>query len=127
MKNNKEKLFKMMSYLDESFQIKENDEAIKYYTIFDLHGDYNNGKPLYFISDSKQDVLNNLNKYIVDRIEENNRFKYTYDDLEFDYYNGEKLDTLISDDFTIVTYNEKSFNHYFNIIKKQVDVPEQYN
>lgn len=68
-----------------------------------------------------------MNKYIVDRIEENNRFKYTYDDLEFDYYNGEKLDTHINNDFTIVTYNEKSFNHYFNIIKKQVDVPEQYN
>ena len=126
MRNNKQKLFKMMSYLDESFRIIENEDILKYYIIFDLHGDYNNGKPLYFISDNKEDVLKKLNNYAINRIPEKERFEYSYEDLEYDYYNGEKLDTLINDDFSIVTYNEEKFDHYFNIVKTQVGFPELY-
>lgn len=126
MRNNKQKLFKMMSYLDESFKLIENTDSNKFYGIFNIHGNYNNGKPLYIITDTKEDMCEKLNEFIVKNLPENEQFAYDNDDFEEQTYMGEILDTYISDDWAIVTYKEDVFNHYFNEIKNQINTPELY-
>ena len=126
MEDSKAKLFRIMTYLDESFKLIENTDSNKFYGIFNIHGDYNNGKPLYIITDTKEDMCEKLNEFIVNNLPKNKQFTYDYDDFEEQTYMGEILDTYISDDWAIVTYKEDVFNHYFNVIKNQINTPELY-
>lgn len=126
MEDSKAKLFRIMTYLDESFKLIENTDSNKFYGIFNIHGDYNNGKPLYIITDTKEDMCEKLNEFIVNNLPENEQFTYDNDDFEEQTYMGEILDTYISDDWAIVTYKEDVFNHYFNEIKNQINTPELY-
>lgn len=126
MEDSKAKLFRIMGYLDESFKLIENTDSNKFYGIFNIHGDYNNGKPLYIITDTKEDMCEKLNEFIVKNLPKNEQFTYDNDDFEEQTYMGEILDTYISDDWAIVTYKEDVFNHYFNEIKNQINTPELY-
>lgn len=126
MEDSKAKLFRIMRYLDESFKLIENTDSNKFYGIFNIHGDYNNGKPLYIITDTKEDMCEKLNEFIVNNLPKNKQFSYDYDDFEEQTYMGEILDTYISDDWAFVTYKEDVFNHYFNVIKNQINTPELY-
>ena len=104
----------------------------KYYAIFNILGEYNgisynNGVPLYSITSTKEEMLNLLNNFIEKNI--NLEFEYySMEDFNEDarMYQGEKLPTYISDDWAIVTDDEKSFKHHLNNIKSQISEPKLY-
>lgn len=96
-------------------QLDEN-KLKKYYAVFNLHGDFNNGVPLYIITDTKEEMVNKLNKIYLELTGEK-QAPYSIEDMEDDVYMGKKLDHFISDDWASVTDNEQVFKNDISHLK----------
>ena len=96
--------------------LKENQPTEKYYAVFNLLGDYNDGVPFYTITDTKEEMVNKLNKIYLELTGEK-QAPYSIEDMEDDIYMGKKLDHFISDDWASVTNNEQVFKKDISYLK----------
>lgn len=88
----------------------------KYYAIFNRLGDYNDGVPFYTITNTKEEMVNKLNKIYLELTGEKEA-PYSIEDLEDKIYMGKKLDHFISDDWADVTDNEQVFKNDISYLK----------
>ena len=88
--------------------LNENLSPEKYYAIFNIYREYNNGAPLSIIADSKEEMLNKLNKAYLEMTGEK-RAPYSINDLEPITYNGKTFPHFINDDWSMVTDDESVF------------------
>ena len=87
----------------------------RYYGIFNIDGRENeyDGHPMYIITNSKQTMVDKLN------LSDPNIYpKYTLNDMRDSYSDGEKLDTIIYDDWAMVTDDISIFNKLLDIVKR---------
>jgi len=95
----------------------------RYYGVFNLEGHYGlrgneyDGYPMYIIANSKQEMVDKLNLTNVYP-------KYTLFDMDDSYSGGEKLDTIINDDWAVVTDNISVFKRILDDIKKDGNLKE---
>lgn len=99
---------------DEFIKITENNENDinkKYYAIYNMHGDYGEGFPIYTITDTKEEMIETLNRYIKEMMPEDEIFSYSIEDLDEDVriYGKNILDSYISDDWVYVTDKKDIF------------------
>ena len=87
---------------------EEDASAPKYYAIFNIYLEFNNGKPLYIIANTKEEMLNKLNKAYLE-ITGEKRAPYSLKDLNPITVNGKVYPHFISDDWSMVTDNESVF------------------
>jgi len=71
------------------------------------------GHPMYIITNSKQKMVDQLN--LSDPLIYP---KYTLSDMEESYSDGKKMDTIINDDWAVVTDDVSVFNQYLDVIKR---------
>ena len=45
--------------------VNENTQSKKYYGVFNIHGEYNNGSPLFLITPTKEEMIYKLNYLLV--------------------------------------------------------------
>jgi len=95
-------------------------ETQKFYAVFNYLGEANNGTALYIITDSKEEIINLLNKSYRELTGENYT-PYSMEDME-----NHILDTYISDDWAMVTHAESEFLEEIELTttftKKQVEL-----
>jgi hypothetical protein len=87
----------------------------RYYGVFNIDGRGNeyDGHPMYIITNSKQTMVDKLN------LSDPNIYpKYTLNDMRDSYSDGEKLDTIIYDDWAMVTDDISIFNKLLDIVKR---------
>lgn len=88
--------------------VNENvEQPKKYYAVCNIQGEY--GEPLTLTANTKEEMLDSLNTVYLELTGET-RAPYSMEDLEDSFYNDEKLDHFISDDWASVTDNEEVFN-----------------
>ena len=97
--------------------LTEYQSTENYYALFNLLGDYNNGVPLYIITDTKEKMVDKLNKIYLELTGEK-QAPYSIEDMEDQIYMGKKLDHYISDDWASVTNNEQVFKNDIKHLKK---------
>jgi len=94
----------------------------KYYAVFNYLGEYNNGVPLYIITDTKERMIDKLNKSYKE-ITGFTNVPYSIDDMDHPY-----IETYISDDWATVTYDESIFKKNLEIVKNHLNKePVQYS
>ena len=113
---------KRMQQLAGIINEEENNQLEKYYAIFNVHGDYNNGTPLYLITNTKEEMIDKLNKIYTELTGEKYT-PYSLSDMEPQIYMDKKLPHFISDDWASVTDNEQVFK---KDIKNLKTIPEKY-
>lgn len=107
--------------------VNENTQSKKYYGVFNVHGEYNNGTPLFLITPTKEEMMYKLNYFIENNIPTRNQFQYTLDDFEEDIYMGKKLPHYISDDWCMVTDDERVFKSDLMKVENHTGIePEEY-
>jgi len=79
-----------------------------YYAIFNKLGELGDGYPLYFTTDSRENLVNILNKTYLEMTGEK-RAPYGLEDIEPHIYMGNRLDSFINDDWAFVTDDEEAF------------------
>ena len=79
-----------------------------YYAIFNKLGELGDGYPLYFTTDSKEDLVNTLNRTYKEMTGEK-YVPYSLENIEPDIYMGNRLDSFINDDWAFVTDDEEAF------------------
>lgn len=99
----------------------------KYYAVFNYLGEYNNGVPLYIITNTKERMIDKLNKSYKEFTGETN-VPYSKDAMEEPAsYMGEPMDVYISDDWATVTYDESIFKNELKRVADHLEKqPEQY-
>lgn len=95
----------------------------KYYAVYNLNGDFNNGVPLYIITDTKEEMVNKLNKKYLELTGEK-KAPYSIDDMEDVVYMGKKLDHFIADDWASVTNNKQVFKNDISYLKNNNKMAE---
>ena len=109
--------------------VNENTQSKKYYGVFNVHGEYNNGTPLFLITLTKEEMIYKLNYFTQNNIPPRNQFQYTLDDFNEDsrIYMGEKLPHYINDDWCMVTDDESVFKSDLMNIENHTRIePEEY-
>ena len=91
----------------------ENTQPKKYYAVFNILGEFNNGTPFYVITDTKEQMVDTLNKAFKEITKTTWKGKYvepySIEDMEESARvldNGTVLDGYISDDWASVTDNK---------------------
>ena len=84
----------------------------KYYAVFNFLGDYNDGVPFYTITNTKEEMVNKLNKIYLELTGEK-QAPYSIEDLD----DNRKLDHFISDDWANITDNEQVFKNDISYLK----------
>jgi len=113
--------------LDEEFNVEyedpDHDPDVNnmYYAIFNPHGDYNNGIPLYFITSSKREMIDKLNQFIQENIPVPNRFQYSMEEVDEPF-----LNYYISDDWCIMVDDENEFQRNLSYFKDKPIPPQEY-
>lgn len=106
----------------------DNTEGLteKYYAIFNYLGDRNNGIPLYFVTNTKEEMVDKLNKAYREFTGET-YIPYSMRDMEEQKYMGKPLETYISDDWATVTKHESVFKTELkNVANHLKTKPKQY-
>ena len=109
--------------------LNENTSSKKYYGVFNVHGEYNNGTPLFLITPTKEEMIYKLNYFTQNNIPPRNQFEYTLDDFNEDnrMYMGKKLSHYIDDDWCMVTDDESLFKSDLMKIENHTGIePEEY-
>jgi hypothetical protein len=79
-----------------------------YYAIFNKLGELGDGYPLYFTTNSKEDLVNTLNRTYKEMTGEK-YIPYSLENIEPDIYMGTRLNSFINDDWAFVTDDEEAF------------------
>lgn len=111
-------------------EVKALKENKRYYSIFNIQGEYNNGIPLYFIAETKEETIDMLNSFVRENIPLINQFEYFIRDLDEEVrsYMGKTLDHYISDDWSMVTSDENVFKSDLVSVKQHTKVtPKLYS
>jgi hypothetical protein len=119
--------FKRMQKLAGLITENESLEHDKYYAVFNFLGEFNNGVPLYLVTDTKEEMIDKLNKAYKEFTGET-YVPYTMRDMEGPVsYMGTPLETYISDDWATVTHNKSRFEKELENTVSHLGVePEQY-
>lgn len=98
----------------------------KYYAVFNYLGDYNNGVPLYFTTNTKEEMVDKLNQAYKEFTGET-YIPYSMRDMEEQTYGDTPLETYISDDWATVTRIESVFKQELKNVAGHLGTqPEQY-
>ena len=101
--------FRRMQKLAGLIVENESSEHGKYYAVFNYLGEYNDGVPLYLITDTKEEMIRKLNNAYKE-FTGDTYVPYSMDDMEGPVsYMGTPLNTYISDDWATVTYDKSEF------------------
>jgi hypothetical protein len=102
------------SRLNEATEINK-----KYYAVYNILGDYGDGTPSTLTADTKEDMLDKLNKTYLELTGEK-RAPYSIEDFDDNnrMYMGKKLPHFISDDWASVTDDEQIFKQDIDNLKK---------
>jgi len=99
--------------------IDEAEGSEMYYAIFNKLGELGDGYPLYFTSNSKEDLVNTLNRTYKEMTGEK-YIPYSLEDIEPHIYMGKRMSHFISDDWSSVTDNEEAFKNDLSYLPNAV-------